>query len=244
MYHRMNLTLFDGGESVPTGEGASVQPTPTAGEGAQAGHGAGPVSGAPGQLAGDPPGEGGGEVDGLLHLLRHQLGLPDGSPQQLRQALEEAQQRAQVQQQARQRLREEASRGAGEARRRWERWQGELAQARAAYPHLDLTQEGRANPQFLGLLRAGVPVQQAYEVLHMEEIKAQAARDAAQTAQRQVVEGIRARGIRPAENGTAAQSGFVLRDDVSQLTRQQRAEIARRVERGEVLNFQKGGGIF
>ena len=104
------------------------------------------------------------------------------------------------------------------------------------YPSFDLGAESQ-NPQFLAMLRAGVPVQHAYEVVHMDEIKAGVAKLTAKATEKQVVSGIRAKGARPQENGTAAQSPFTVKDDVSKLTRKDRAEIARRVARGETISF-------
>lgn len=87
------------------------------------------------------------------------------------------------------------------------------------------------------MLRAGVPVRHAYEVVHMEEIKAGVAQLTAQATEKQVVDGIRARGARPQENGTTSQSAFTVKDDVSKLSKKDRAEIARRAMMGEKITF-------
>ena len=71
----------------------------------------------------------------------------------------------------------------------------------------------------------------------MDDIKTSAARQAAREAEKQVVDGIRAKGARPPENGTAAQSAFTVKGDVSKLTRKDREEIARRAARGEKITF-------
>lgn len=136
-------------------------------------------------------------------------------------ALVEAQRRTQTQQQAEQQL---------------QKWYGEAEQVRQLYPSFDLNAEVK-NPQFLGMLRAGVPVQHAFEVIHMEEIKAGVAAMQAKATEKQVVGSIRAKGARPAENGTSVQSGFIVKDDVTKLTKKDRAEIARRAVRGETITF-------
>ena len=87
------------------------------------------------------------------------------------------------------------------------------------------------------MLKAGVPVQHAYEVIHMDAIKAGVAQSAAQTAARQVTDNVRARGARPAENGVSSGSGFLVKSDVSKLTKKDRAEIARRAAHGEKIVF-------
>ena len=122
------------------------------------------------------------------------------------------------------------------AQQQLQKWYSEAEQVKGLYPSFDLNAEVK-NPQFLAMLRAGVPVQHAYEVVHMEDIKAGVARMQAKATEKQVVDGIRAKGARPPENGTAAQSAFTVKDDVSKLTRKDRAEIARRVARGEHITF-------
>ena len=46
-----------------------------------------------------------------------------------------------------------------------------------------------------------------------------------------------ATGIRPQENGTAAQSGAVTRPDVSRMSKSDRQAIIRRVQQGEKISF-------
>ena len=117
-----------------------------------------------------------------------------------------------------------------------QRWYSQAEEARQAYPDLDLERESQ-DPRFLGMLKAGVPVQHAYEVIHMDAIKAGVAQSAAQTAARQVTDNVRARGARPAENGVSSGSGFLVKSDVSKLTKKDRAEIARRAAHGEKIIF-------
>ena len=126
----------------------------------------------------------------------------------------------------------------GEARmaRQLDRWYRESQQVKARYPDFDLKTEVQ-DRAFLGLLRAGIPVQQAYELQHIEEIKAAAARAAAQAVGQQMTARIRARAARPSENGIASQSAVLVKNDVSKLTRAQRADIARRVAQGEEIFF-------
>jgi len=122
------------------------------------------------------------------------------------------------------------------AQQQLQKWYGEAEQVMTQYPGFDLNTEVK-NPQFLSMLKAGVPVQHAYEVIHMEDIKAGVAQTTAKQTEKQVVNGIRAKGARPQENGTASQSAFTVKDDVSKLSKKDRAEIARRVARGENIEF-------
>ena len=104
------------------------------------------------------------------------------------------------------------------------------------YPGFDLRAE-IANREFQGLLRSGIPVQKAYELIHMDEIKEAAARSAAQATSAQMTAKIKSKAARPSENGTSSQSAVIVKNDVGNLSRADRAEIARRVQRGEKITF-------
>lgn len=122
------------------------------------------------------------------------------------------------------------------ADRQLQQWYQEAEQVKTQYPDFDLAAESR-DPQFLSMLKSGVPVLLAYQVKHMDEITASAAQAAAQKTEKAVVDGIRAKGARPAENGTSSQSAFVVKDDPSKWSKKDRAEIARRVARGEKIKL-------
>ena len=122
------------------------------------------------------------------------------------------------------------------AKRQLQQWYGEAQLLCDKYPDFRLEIEVR-NPLFLSLLRAGISFENAYKVIHLDEIVAEAMRSSAADAERAVVDNVRAKGSRPRENGTAAQSAFTVKGDVSRLTRKERAEIARRSLRGETVRF-------
>ena len=122
------------------------------------------------------------------------------------------------------------------AEKQLQKWYQEAEAMKADYPGFDLGRESQ-DPLFLSMLRSGVPVKLAYEVMHMDEIKSTVAQTTAKQTERQVVEGIRAKGARPAENGTSSQSGFVVKDDPAKWTKKDRAEIVRRVQRGEQIKL-------
>jgi hypothetical protein len=77
----------------------------------------------------------------------------------------------------------------------------------------------------------------AYHAMHHSEIVSNAVSAAKAETEKNVVDNIRARGSRPQENGTQSQSSFTVRDDPHSLTKAERAEIARRAARGEVISF-------
>lgn len=117
-----------------------------------------------------------------------------------------------------------------------QQWYQEAEALKGTFPKFNLEAES-ANPQFISMLKAGVPMEHAYKTLHFNEIVNDAMATAATTAEKSVVSNIRAKGNRPIENGTAAQSAFTIKDDVSKLSKKDRAEIARRAARGEKITF-------
>lgn len=134
-------------------------------------------------------------------------------------------------------LDEEKSRlGKEFADRQMQEWRQQANALKQIYPSFDLEMEAQ-NPQFLSMIQAFVPIQHAYEVIHLDEIKAAERQMTARATEQQVTANVRARGARPAENGTASQGGFTIKDDVSKLSKKDRAEIIRRAQRGEKISF-------
>ena len=115
-------------------------------------------------------------------------------------------------------------------------WMEQAEQAKSVYPSFDLQVEMQ-NPQFVNLLRSNVDVKTAFEVLHKDEIIPAAMQYTAKTVEQKLTNKIIANGARPAENGNSSQSATVVKSDVSQLSKADRAEIIRRVQRGEKIRF-------
>ena len=123
-----------------------------------------------------------------------------------------------------------ARRAAGESAARWSREADELA---AQCPDFDLG-AALSDTQFCALLRAGVDVRTAWFALHAQALLEAACVRAGRSAEQRVAEHIRARGLRPAENGLGGGgAGIVVRPDVSRMSRADRAALAARAERGE-----------
>lgn len=113
------------------------------------------------------------------------------------------------------------------------RWSHEADALTVQCPDFDL---GAAleDAQFCALLRAGVDVRTAWFALHAQALLETACLRAGRSAEQRVSEHIRARGLRPAENGLGSGgAGIVVRPDVSRMSRADRAELAARAERGE-----------
>lgn len=116
-------------------------------------------------------------------------------------------------------------------------WLEEANQLKAEYPDFDLRQElqnrdfagliGQKNPQY------SISMKQAYELIHPEVVEKRISERAA----RQVIDNIKARGMRPTEGAASSESGITVKSDVTKLTKKDRAEIARRAARGERITF-------
>lgn len=108
-------------------------------------------------------------------------------------------------------------------------------QARQIYPGLDMDVEMQ-NPAFRRLIDANVPVQQAYEVVHREQVLGSAMQYAARSAAQKVANSVQANARRPDENGISSGAPAATRiTDPKKLTPAMRQEIRDRVRRGEKI---------
>lgn len=115
-------------------------------------------------------------------------------------------------------------------------WMDQAEKTKSVYPTFDLNAEMQ-NQKFIDLLRSNIDVRTAYEVLHKDEIIPAAMQFTAKTVEQKLTNKIIANGARPSENGMDSQSASLVKSDVSQLSKEDRAEIIRRVARGEKIRF-------
>lgn len=101
-----------------------------------------------------------------------------------------------------------------------------------AYPDFDLRKELK-NPEFCRLLKAGVSIKNAYEVVNIDGILDSKSKE----TERQVLDSIRYKGNRPVENGSETNGGILLSSNISKLNKKQRAELAKRAAAGEKIEF-------
>ena len=104
------------------------------------------------------------------------------------------------------------------------------------YPDFSIEKEAE-NPEFLKLLKAGVSLKTAYLATHHEEIVKDLVEKAAMEAKEKTAQAIKTRGKRPLENGMTSKSTALYKTDVSKLSPSERAEIAKRVAKGEIISF-------
>lgn len=106
---------------------------------------------------------------------------------------------------------------------------------RAVFPQADLRTELQ-NPAFARLTspEVGVSVNDAYWLIHRNEIEPQAMQIAAQMTQQKMSRAIQSGMSRPTENGSKATTpGLDIRDDPSKWSKQDRDEVKRRARMGE-----------
>ena len=174
-----------------------------------------------------------------LELLGQRYGVDASDPAALRRAVE-AEQAANPGAEA-----EKAFPAPGEqedrqrqerARRQLSDWLRQAEETRTLYPSFDLQSEAK-DPRFRSLLRSGVPLRTAFEVLHQQEILPAAMAYSARRAEERLADSVIAGQLRPAEGAMGGQSPVLSKRDVSRLTRAEREEIDRRVARGEKIRF-------
>ena len=118
------------------------------------------------------------------------------------------------------------------ARRQYARWLHEAGRVKESYPDFDISRE-LGDERFCQLLRSGVPVGDAYELVHHKELMEKAAEEMEEGIRRRILSGSQ----RPREGGISAQSGATMKNDVSQMSKKTRQDIIRRVQRGEKISF-------
>lgn len=123
-----------------------------------------------------------------------------------------------------------------ENERRANEWMRQSEEVARVYDGFDLSRElnhPETGERFVDLLRHGIDVRTAYEVIHKDELLSGAIGFAVRSTQQRTVNNIRARGMRPSENGASGNAAAgIVKSDPSKWTKQDRAEISRRVQQG------------
>lgn len=114
-----------------------------------------------------------------------------------------------------------------EFQRKFGGWMREAEALKGTYPNLNLMDEFH-NEQFVRMLDAGVGVEMAYQAVHFNDLMGGALQYTAQQTQKAVMDGVKANGMRPNENGAKGSNGANQKIDVNKLTD---AEIDALIER-------------
>lgn len=118
------------------------------------------------------------------------------------------------------------------ARQQYEKWLSQTENVRETYPDFDIKTE-LLDARFRELLKSGVPIGDAYELVHRSELMEKAAREMEDKISRRILSGT----ARPRESALKSQSSAMMKSDVSQMSKKARQDIIRRVQQGEKISF-------
>lgn len=172
--------------------------------------------------------------DSLLEEMAYDEGL---TTEALREKLQQRQENAKLQKELDRMKEEEARRQASiDARNDYNRLLEEALELQQLYPNFDLTKELENDEFREDALHSGKPLRKVYEAAHLDEILQGAVQTTAQKVRESVTNNIRARGMRPAENGTKIGSVSV-KKNVNDLTDKDIDRIIARARAGEIIKF-------
>lgn len=116
-------------------------------------------------------------------------------------------------------------------------WQNEANLLKeSTYPNLDLYTE-LGNEDFVKMLELGVPMKQAYEAIHHEDLLRSAVSIATEKTKKQTEDTIKAGTNRVRENGLSSQAASTTKVDVNNLTGKDIMAILKEVENGKKVTF-------
>lgn len=184
------------------------------------------------------------DVDGLKNALASDDTLLEDTafeegltPEAVRQRLQQQRENARLQKEL-DRLKEEQleAQASKEAYEQYNSWVREAEELKQLYPNFDLATE-LENEEFRDdLVNSGKPLRKAYESAHLDEIIQGAIQTTASKVRESVTNNIKARGMRPSENGTRGGSVSV-KKNVNELTDKDIDRIYKRVKMGDTISF-------
>jgi hypothetical protein len=172
--------------------------------------------------------------DTLLEDTAFDEGL---TPEAVRERLMQQRENARLQKEL-ERLKEEQmeAQASKEAYDQYNSWVREAEELKQLYPNFDLATE-LENEEFRDdLINSGKPLRKAYESAHLDEIIQGAIQTTASKVRESVTNNIKARGMRPSENGTRGGSVSV-KKNVNELTDKDIDRIYKRVKMGDTISF-------
>lgn len=103
-------------------------------------------------------------------------------------------------------------------------WEAEAEALAQKYPAFNLDAE-LGNKHFTDMIRKGISMEHAYKMLHYDEHMQDMARYSAQTAEKETVDRIRARGMRPQEGAMGATAAVQQTTSAKNLTKADREKL-------------------
>lgn len=172
--------------------------------------------------------------DSLLEDMAFNEGL---TPEAVRERMQQRQENERLQRELNRMREEQAQEQASrDAYNQYNNWLKEAEELKALYPNFDLIKE-LENEEFKNdLVNSGKPLRKVFEAAHLDEILQGAIQTTAQKAREATINNIRARGMRPAENGQRMGSVSV-KKDVHDLNDKDIDRILKRVRAGEIISL-------
>lgn len=172
--------------------------------------------------------------DSLLEDMAYEEGLTtDAMRERLKDRQENARLQKELEKYRNEQIEAQASR---DAYNQYNAWLKEAEDLKALYPNFDLARELESDEFRNDLINSGKSMQKVYEAMHLQEIIEGAIQTTAIKSKEAVLNNIRARGMRPAENGTRSGSVSV-KKDVNDLTDKDIEKIYQRVKMGDKISF-------
>lgn len=172
--------------------------------------------------------------DSLLEDMAFNEGLTTDA---MRERLKDRQENARLQKELDKYRNEQLqAKASQDAYNQYNAWVKEADELKQLYPSFDLAKE-LENEEFRDdLVNSGKSLRKVYEAMHLQEIIAGAIQTTAMKSQEAVINNIKARGMRPAENGQRMGSVSV-KKNVNELTDKDIERIYERVKKGDTISF-------
>lgn len=186
----------------------------------------------------------GSDIDGLKNALEkddsllEDMAFSEGlTTDAIRERIRDRQENARLQKELDRLRGEEIEKQASrDAYNQYNNWLREAEELKQLYPNFDLERE-LENDEFRNdLINSDKPLRKVYEATHLQEIIEGAIQTTAMKAREAVTNNIRARGMRPTENGTRSGSVSV-KKNVNDLTDKDIDKIYERVKKGDRISF-------
>ena len=160
------------------------------------------------------------------------------TPEAIRERMQQKRENAKLQKEL-DKLREEQvqAQASRDAYNQYNEWRREAEELKQLYPNFDLVKELENDDFRADLIESGRPLRKVYEAAHLDEIIAGAIQTTAAKVREGVTNNIKARGMRPAENGTRMGSPVKLKKDVSELTDKDIDRLIARARAGEIVEI-------
>lgn len=123
-----------------------------------------------------------------------------------------------------------------ERKAQFEKWDTEAAALQEVFPNFDMAEELK-NESFTDALDRGYDVRDAFFRAHMDEILSGSMKMVQQQTKQDIVDSMRRKAARPAENGTRQSPAIVRKSDPSKLTNEDMDRIFDEVENGKSFSF-------